>query len=246
MKLAGRPELTERLCAEYALGTLRGRARARFTRRLREDAALARAAAGWEQRLAPLLEAVAPVAPPPRLWRRIEERLAERRAPAPGLWRYLAFWRGLGLAASGATAVLLATVVLLWPQRAPEPAVAQLPASEVPAVYLAVLTDPATRRPALVVSAGRSAAQLAVKTLDPAIHVAGRSLELWALPAQGAPRSLGLVAPGEKAVLALAAAADRALEDVPALAVSLEPPGGSPTGAPTGPVLASGPCVKYW
>jgi anti-sigma-K factor RskA len=30
------------------------------------------------------------------------------------------------------------------------------------------------------------------------------------------------------------------------LAVSLEPMGGSPTGEPTGPVMYSGPCVKYW
>ena len=46
--------------------------------------------------------------------------------------------------------------------------------------------------------------------------------------------------------LKLVAAADQALGDVPALAISLEPPGGSPTGQPTGPVLYSGPCVKYW
>ena len=42
------------------------------------------------------------------------------------------------------------------------------------------------------------------------------------------------------------AGADRSLGGVPTLAVSLEPPGGSPTGQPTGPVLYTGPCVKYW
>jgi anti-sigma-K factor RskA len=50
----------------------------------------------------------------------------------------------------------------------------------------------------------------------------------------------------EHATLQLAAPADRALGDIPLLAVSLEPKGGSPTGAPTGPVLYSGPCVRYW
>jgi anti-sigma-K factor RskA len=44
----------------------------------------------------------------------------------------------------------------------------------------------------------------------------------------------------------LAAAADKSLANVPALAVSLEPKGGSPTGRATGPVLAVGPCVKFW
>ena len=46
--------------------------------------------------------------------------------------------------------------------------------------------------------------------------------------------------------LKLAAVADQSLADAPTLAVSLEPKGGSPTGAPTGPVLLSGPCIKYW
>jgi len=56
---------------------------------------------------------------------------------------------------------------------------------------------------------------------------------------------LGLVS-DQKAILRLAAAADQSLGDVPTLAVSLEPQGGSPTGQPTGPVLYTGPCVKYW
>jgi anti-sigma-K factor RskA len=47
-------------------------------------------------------------------------------------------------------------------------------------------------------------------------------------------------------MLKLAGPADGALRDVPLLAVSLEPRGGSRTGSPTGPVLYSGPCVKYW
>jgi anti-sigma-K factor RskA len=75
--------------------------------------------------------------------------------------------------------------------------------------------------------------------------VAGKSLELWAVPRQGGPKSLGLL-DAEQATLTLAGSADRTLGEVPLLAVSLEPRGGSRTGAPTGPVLYSGPCVKYW
>jgi len=222
-----KPELRERLAAEYALGTLRGRARERLRRWLRDDAELAREVAAWEARLVPMAEAIRPVAPPPRLWQGIENRLENTRKP-------FSFWKTLGLIASGAAAALLAVAVLLPPQRA-----------GISPSYIAVLSDPKTNHPVLVATAERGEMVLRVNTLDPAIHVAGRSLELWALPRGAQPRSLGLVS-DQKAMLRLAAVADQALGDVPTLAVSLEPQGGSPTGQPTGPVLYTGPCVKYW
>lgn len=254
MKINGKSELQERLAAEYALGTLRGAARTRFQLWMREDASTALAVARWEARLAPMAAAVAAVAPPARVWRAIRQRIGQAGAPRRGLWESLAFWRNLGLAASGMAAALLAAIVLIAPQP-PRPAPAQVvlrlpqtvPSGEMAASYLAVLSDPKTQKPIIVVSAGRSSTDLWVKTLDPSIHVADRSLELWALPAGQAPKSLGLVTAAEKmAAIKLVAAADRSLADVPMLAVSLEPRGGSPTGAPTGPVLFSGPCVKYW
>ena len=67
------------------------------------------------------------------------------------------------------------------------------------------------------------------------------------LPDGQPPKSLGVIPRSEHmASLKLAAAADQAFASVAALAVSLEPPGGSPTGAPTGPVLYTGPFLKYW
>jgi anti-sigma-K factor RskA len=231
-----KPELRERLAAEYALGTLRGRARARLRRWMREDAALARAVGEWEARLSPLAEAVRPVRAPARVWSEIEARLGGR--PSASWWDRVAFWRPFGLLASGAMAALLAVVALLPAGRPP-------PVEPTPAAYIAVLSDPKTQRPVLVATAARQDARLSVRTLDPAILVSGRSLELWAVPRQGGPKSLGLL-DAEHATLKLAGNADRVLGDVPLLAISLEPRGGSPTGAPTGPVLYSGPCVKYW
>jgi anti-sigma-K factor RskA len=204
---------------------------------MREDAALARAVAEWEARLAPLAQAVEPVRPPARIWSEIEARLGAPGA-APGWWDRVAFWRSLGILTSGAMAALLAAVALL-------PAVQPPPMESMPAAYIAVLSDPKTQRAVLVATAARQDARLSVRALDPAILVSGRSLELWAVPRQGGPRSLGLV-DTEHAMLKLTASADRALGDVPLLAVSLEPKGGSRSGAPTGPILYSGPCVKYW
>ena len=115
-----------------------------------------------------------------------------------------------------------------------------------PAAYFAVLSDAKTQKPVLAVSATRNSDQLVVKRLDASIVVAGKSLELWALPPGQAPRSLGVVAAQEKQTVKLKTAADSSLGDVALLAISLEPSGGSPTGAPTGPVLYTGPCVKIW
>ena len=250
MEFRHKSDLQERLAAEYALGTLRGRARERFRRWMAEDAAVASAAAKWETRLAPMTAAVAPLRPRARVWRAIQERLEIGQPRAGGFWGNLVLWRSLGLAASGMAAALLVAIGLIAP-RAPEPVpapvVLRAPSNEMGATYLAVLSDPKTRKPMLVVSAGRNSNDLWVKTLDPAIHVADKSLELWALPPGQAPKSLGLVAASEKmTALKLAAVADQSLAEAPALAVSLEPKGGSPTGAPTGPVLFSGPCIKYW
>jgi anti-sigma-K factor RskA len=223
----GKPELRERLAAEYALGTLRGRARARLTRWMRDDPELLKEVQSWETRLAPMAQAIEPVAPPARIWDRIEQQLSPGRKTS-------SFWKALGFMAAGAAAAIIA-VAVLWPLQ-----------GDSTAAYVAVLSDPKTNRPVLVATAERADKVLRVNVLDPAIHVAGRSLELWALPSGGKPRSLGIVSQTEKLNLKLLAAADQALGDVPTLAISLEPAGGSPSGQPTGPVLYTGPCVKYW
>ena len=235
MNFRNKPELQERLAAEFALGTLRGQARLRFRRWMREDAALARTVAEWEARLAPMAQAVAPRQPPARVWREIEAKLGPQ---AGAVSRRGFFWRGLALAASGAAAAFVFMTVVLPPRPAP-------------GSYVALLSDPKTQKPVLMVTAARNGTEMRVRTLDPSIAVSDASLELWALPKGGKPKSLGLVSdparPGaNRALLQLAMVADKTLSDVPMLAVSLEPRGGSPTGAPTGPVLYAGPCVKDW
>jgi anti-sigma-K factor RskA len=92
--------------------------------------------------------------------------------------------------------------------------------------------------PRMVVSL-HGANDLRVRMVKPWSNTEGKSLELWVLPKNGAPRSLGLIDNDRDTRLRLAAA-DPRLQLANALAVSLEPRGGSPTGQPTGPVLCSG------
>ncbi len=71
----GRPDLADRLAADYALGVLRGRARARFEALLPAHPALREAVATWQQRLLPLSGVLPLQAPPARVWQRIEATL---------------------------------------------------------------------------------------------------------------------------------------------------------------------------
>jgi len=191
---------------------------------------------------------VAPVKPRAQLWRSIAARVGG--ASSGGLWESIAFWRPFALFTGGTAAALFMVVIFTAPPvpvPAAAPVVVRAASNEMGASYLAVLTDAKTQKAMLVVSAGRTSTDLWVKPIDPAMHVADRSLELWALPPGAAPKSLGLISAGDKlAALQLPAAADQSLADVPMLAVSLEPKGGSPTGAPTGPVLYTGACIRYW
>ncbi|MDZ5460576.1 anti-sigma factor, partial [Azohydromonas lata] len=95
--------------------------------------------------------------------------------------------------------------------------------------------------PAFVASFAGDGRSLVTRPLLPVNVAQDRALELWALPPQGAPRSLGLISPQGVTVLPRERLPAAVLgPGTAALAVSLEPAGGSPTGAPTGPVLYSG------
>jgi len=69
-----------------------------------------------------------------------------------------------------------------------------------------------------------------------------KSLQLWALPPAGSPRSLGVL--GRDKLLQLTAG-EGDVKEIPTLAISLEPKGGVPgQGGPTGPVLFKGALIQ--
>lgn len=229
-----RPQRLDALAAEYALGTLSARARLRLARIAQADGGVASALRGWEMRLAPLTEGAAPIAPPPRVWAAIAERLG---LEGPGRtsaswWSRVSLWRGLAIASLAA--VIALGLNLLQPR--PETAGEQI---------VAVLAGP-DAKPALIATAMRGERTMAIKIVGAAPVPAGRTLELWMLPDGSPPRSLGLIPASGVGRVALPASPEVALANVPALAVSLEPAGGSPTGAPTGPVLYTGKVERFY
>ncbi len=206
--------LMDRLAAEFVLGTLRGRARRRFERWRASSAMIAELCDAWEQRLTPLAERLRPIAPPPAILPRIQQRLG--LAPPTGLrWT-----------AAAAVVALLVALLAYWPAtQAPLPD--RIALINAPSGQLQWRVEIYTQRGRLVVHSPG----LATKPSD-------RDYELWALPAGGAaPVSLGVMPVRGEAALALSDRQRQALAQAQKVAVSVEPLGGSPTGQPTGPVV---------
>jgi anti-sigma-K factor RskA len=230
MNFRDKPELRQRLAAEYVVGTLKGHARRRFEGWMHNDAALRRIVAEWEDKLVPMAEFAPGQTPPARVWRAIERRLnLHKRGARAWAGDAEGFWRWLGLGSS-AVAALLAVVLLTGRPDAPG------------IDYVAALTDDKAQT-ALLLTADGKRGRLEVRLVAAAPVPTDRQLQLWAVPKQGAPRSLGLLPGQAQAGLALPAAALG--DDVALLAVSLEPRGGSPDPkGPTGPILYKGSWVR--
>ena len=233
------PEADRMLAAEYVLGVLEGAEREAAERRAERDPAFARAVDDWHAQLAPMLDEVEDALPSPRVWRGIEAAIGRAEAPRTrhvpvvgetadaAARRTISAWRAFLLMLMGGALASLATVALIDRGLLRPNTVQTGPA------LVATLTPEGT-------------APSALARLDPSggltvrVTLAGeddRVPELWLIPGDGVPRSLGVLAGGDTTIALPSGIAPAAGE---ALAVSLEPPGGSPTGAPTGPVVASG------
>lgn len=216
------PQLIEELAAQYVLGTLRGRARRRFERLCARNANALHAVRRWEDRLVDLLAGVVPVAPSAVVWDQIRFRVRRDRALRPkrvfatfGNWR---FALAAGIAA-------LAIAFGLWTGFGPGST-----------QQIATIWNHQQLMWSIEATRGRG--ELHVNTGDNLMLDPARAYELWALPGvDAAPVSLGLMPKSGKWTLQLNDAQRLALSRSKRIAISLEPPGGSPTGAPTGPVL---------
>jgi anti-sigma-K factor RskA len=228
-----RPSLADRLAADYVVGTLRGGARRRFESLLPAHPVLRDAVHAWQSRLMPLAQSLPPVTPPAGVWVSIDQHLfgAARRGAASGSsqplqrgWQWLRLWQGLSAVATVAAIGL--GVALSLPEPIQPPIV----------VVLSPNQNEARLESRFVASVSADGRSLVLKPIDGATLTASQAYELWALPPSGAPRSLGVVSAQGGTTIQRA----RLLQDTTGFAVSIEPPGGSPTGAPTGPVVAVG------
>jgi anti-sigma-K factor RskA len=229
---------------EYVIGTLDASERTAFTERLRGDAQARTAVASWEMRFADLADAIAPIVPPQRVWTGIERLIGQPEAklhpfkvisgggkvasvPA-GLLASRNRWR-LGALVSGAVAAVLAVFVADRTLRESAPETL---------AYVAAVNRGGDK-PALLVRVDLRTRQVFVRPVA-AETPAGKSLELWYIGSGEAPRSMGVIDSGPETLQL----PKDGRADATTFAVSVEPAGGSKTGAPTGPVVYSGQLIK--
>jgi anti-sigma-K factor RskA len=232
MSDTGTREFGERerlIAAEYVLGVLTAKERRAVEQLIARSPAFAAEVAYWEERLGGLAAMVPPVAPPAGVWARIEAELGRAkpaRARGEGLWQSLAFWRSLATATSALAIASLAGLIYVGTVAPRAPLVAQLGGEGGKTGFVAAVSSGGgtlTIVPAALLSAEEK-----------------KAMELWLIPPGDKPHSLGLIDPNKPVTIKVPKDLLSDVSKEAVLAVSLEPPGGSPTGQPTGPVIANG------
>ncbi len=220
------------VAAEYVLGVLPSDERRQAALRIDAEQAFARLVDRWEVYFAPLGLGYAAVEAPAAVKAAIDRRLFSGTAPgqpapsAPGLFSSLVFWRALAVAALAALALYIALPFLGQPTETPrERLVASLAANGSDVRYLAVYDG---------------------RTDDIGLsHVSGAApqgsdFELWVIEGQQPPVSLGVIPQGASVRMPVTEVLRAKMASGAVFAISVEPAGGSTTGAPTGPVVAAG------
>lgn len=222
----------ELLAAEFALGLLDAPEFGGAEARVAHDPAFADLVEWWRAELH-MIYAPA-VVPPSHLWRAIETRLATNDdAPAANPWKW-------ATAAMSAVAAALLGVIALRPE--PAPVVKQVSQTSIPA-------------PPLLANLSGARGSVVTISYDPGTHAAivspvvlragARDAELWVIPdGSSKPVSMGVIDAKSPRVRRLDAAQAALMAAGATLAISLEPIGGSTTGSPTGPVVATGKIVR--
>ena len=242
------PEERTALAGEYVLGLIEGADLTAFDQQLETDPDLAAAVERWRVHFAAIDATAAPIEPPAALWSRIETELAtlaQQAAPASvsnaasaqasrpaaaaasrlsDWWNSLFVWRGAALAGALAIIVLAAGLLNALDRARRQP------------VMVAVLMTEASVAAAVVNTFADGRVEMVPLQ---AIHVPeGKALEIWTLWDRAVgPRSVGLIERARSTHLRLdqlPLGKDQLFE------ITLEPATGSPTGRPTGPIIAKG------
>ena len=225
--------------AEYVLHLMPSADRKDFEATIAWDPEVRAEVVFWNEHFAALADEVVPVTPPATLKRTIQAELFADIGNTSSLTSKLRLWRtaAIGMAAVAAAAAFMAFLPMFTtPGGGPGTQIgggaihtadiaAQDASLRVIAVYQADTGELKLNR-----TAGAAPSQ--------------RDLELWAIIGDDAPVSLGVLPAGQQVVISVPEKL-RGDFQMATLAISEEPVGGSPTGAPTGAVLAAGALATF-
>jgi anti-sigma-K factor RskA len=213
--------------AEFVLGVLDADERAAVAAEIVASPEAAARVRWWEHELLPLAELVSEVAPAEHVWARIASatRSSDVMPRRSSLWSSLALWRYVAIGASAA-AVALLFLVVLRPVSSP--------------AYWSATIQQNNGSVGWTATLDRQSARLIVVPGTPAALPPARAAELWLIPAGAKPLAVGMIALDQPVTLMLGSGLLGQIAATAKLAVSVEPMGGSPTGQPTGAVIAIG------
>lgn len=216
------------LAGEYVLGLLDAAGEAQANARIATEPVFAAEVEAWRLRLLPMLDGEE--TPPAHLWPVIEKALPLPTGQDVGQGK-LRFWQTLTGISVSAAAIL--GILLLQKPEAP-----QAPAPEAP--MIAALGSE-TGNASLTASYQAASGQMIVTPVS--LDTGELYPELWIIPADGTPRSLGIVASSEITAMTVSADLRQYMDAGSTLAITPEPQSGGPGGKPSGPVIASGKIV---
>jgi anti-sigma-K factor RskA len=220
----------EVLAGEYVLGVLPISERQNVERRIRDDRTFALIVDRWQTNLSTFNDDYPDTSPPPAwIYASIERQLfADGTAPDSAferLWNSVAFWRGMALVACSAALLLASNANGIFQSK-----------PSMPALVATLNGSNATISLATYYNANTGSLKFSPSAVDQKTQ----SLELWLIEGSSAPVPLGILPDNANGEIIIPKNLRNQLKDGVTLAVSLEPYGGSPTGKPTGPVIASG------
>jgi anti-sigma-K factor RskA len=254
VNIGNHPELLDKLCAAYALGTMKGGARRRLESYARQSATVRANLLLWQERMNAMIELMPQVEPSAAVWPSIERKVQQEMTmgtrqfgvltdTAEKLLRAtISRWRSIAMVSGLATA---ASILIGWQQyRQVTQTNQQLVAAAAVAPtlrYVAVLADEKSNAN-IVITVDSKNNQIAVQRVSPFKEADEKSLQLWSIPKTGAPTSLSVL---DADTLMRLKVSNTLLDNSEVLAVSLETKGGVPSEkGPVGPVLFKGQLVR--
>ncbi len=210
------------LAAEYALGLLTGEEQADARRRIAADDAFMQAVTAWEIRFAELADEIAPETPSASAKRQLLARLFPEPAP-------VRFWQKTWLWQAASAVCLLALAIFFIADFGDQTG------TDGPLYTAEIVAEAGDFRVIAVVD---KTTNEVIMTKTEGTAPEGRILQVWA-HGEGEPAiSVGLWPDGDSVRLPMPPTIAE-VRGVLTLGVSEEPPGGSPTGSPSGRVFGT-------